>query len=319
MAKKKKRKGFSLEDQIKHLGILNKRGKLGLFIGAGVSSGCGLPDWNSLLEKIKNELTDSKYYENHKSDIDLTREYFDFQFNKKVSDCLYTNGIMTSPKNKLTDPINLENYKSDIADLAREYFGSHFNKKVSDCLYANGVMISPTLKAIVKSGVKRIITLNFDDLLGEALKTEGIEHKILLNGESFNGNYPGVHVFHPHGYLDRFATDNEYKHSKIILSESDYEILYNNHYCPTNLIQLSILINHSVLFVGMSLSDKNTNRLLKEAVKIGVRHKHYAFFKNLTEDEQEKKTDQLKKLGVEPIWIPDYSKILDVFQRIKAG
>ena len=39
-------------DPITHLRILNGRGKVALFVGAGVSLGCGLPDWNALIDGL---------------------------------------------------------------------------------------------------------------------------------------------------------------------------------------------------------------------------------------------------------------------------
>lgn len=53
-ANKNKRKvqPYSIGKQIPFLLSLNRKDKLSIFLGAGISSSCGLPDWNSLL-KIK--------------------------------------------------------------------------------------------------------------------------------------------------------------------------------------------------------------------------------------------------------------------------
>jgi hypothetical protein len=267
---KKRDLRFSLQQQMPRLRAMNARGQLALFVGAGISFGCGLPDWKELLRCLKRRLVDVA-----------------------ASD---------SPGN-------------DVAELARQAFGVDFNKEVAGCLYRNGVTISPAVEAIVKSEIKRIVCFNFDDILEETFSAETMEHKVVLNGEKFNIHYPDAIIFHPHGYLDRSATEDEYRQSEIVLSESDYQSLYNRHYCVTNLIQLSILINFSVLFVGMSLTDPNTNRLLSSCREVGVRHWHYALLRVRKEDQKVKAKD-LMKMGVIPIWIDQYSDIPGVLRRI---
>jgi hypothetical protein len=269
---KKRDRRFSLHHQLPRLREMNARGELALFIGAGISFGCGLPDWKELLHCLKRRLVEV--------------------------------AAPDSPGN-------------DVADLARVMFGMEFNKQVADCLYKNGVTISPALAAIVESGIKKIVCFNFDDLLEEAFSAELMEHKVVLNGEKFSIHYPDALIFHPHGYLDRFGTEAEYRRSHIVLSESDYQSLYRDHYCMTNLIQLSILISFSALFVGMSLTDPNTNRLLVSCRKLGVSHWHYALLKRMRKEDQKVKSKNLMKLGVSPIWINDYSDISNVLRRIR--
>lgn len=271
--KKKKYQPFSIEKQIPFLSALNRNNKLALFLGAGVSKGCGLPDWESLLLSLKRKL--------------------------EIKGCQV-------------------NETDDIATLARTHFGNNFNKEVADSLYQNGLEITSTITSIAKSGIKKIACFNFDDILEEALSTECIQHKVVLNGESFNINKRNITVFHPHGYLGRFDTDKEYVNSNIVLSKTDYDSLYKNHYCLTNLIQISFLLNHSVLFVGMSLTDPNTLRLLKKAREVGSRHWHYALFKCTEKEIQRKETNKLRKLGVDPIWFRCYSDLPKIFKRIKT-
>jgi len=269
--KKRKYQPFSISEQVPYLLKLNKKEKLALFLGAGISSSCGLPDWSTLLECLKIRL-------------------------EKKGHLLTEN--------------------DDIANQARSTFGEKFNSIVADCLYFNGVNLSPSIVAIAKSGINKIACFNFDDLLEEVLSAECVKHKIILNGERFNINEKGITVFHPHGYLGRFDSEDEYSKSRIVLSNSDYESLYENHYCLTNLIQLSMLINYSVLFVGMSLTDPNTLRLLRKAREVGVNHWHYALFKSKDNESQRTKTRKLRNIGVDPIWFSHYTDIPKIFSRL---
>ncbi len=272
-SKRKKFPPYSLQEQVDHLRSLNRRGRLALFVGAGVSVGCGLPDWDGLLRALAR-----------RANLDLSTVKLD-----------------------------------QVADTARQHLGEDFNEAVADCLYQNDVVISETMRAIVKSGVRRFATFNFDDLLEEALHMESVEHKVVLNGESFNNNYPGCLIFHPHGILERFMSTDEHRSCSIILSDSDYRALYDDPYCLTNLIQLSLLINFSILFVGMSLADPNTKRLLETAHGLGVRHWHYAILRKPGDAELlQKKTRRFRRLGIDPVWIKDFSAIPRVFRDLRV-
>lgn len=248
---------YTFDEQVVHLKILNKRNKLVAFVGAGMSVGCGLPDWNQLKNGLKIEL--------------------------QKKNCI------------------LQIREQNIEDLARKEFGKNFNNIVANVLYNNEITISEDMIWLAQSGISRFISFNFDDLFEEVLKTEMIDHKIILNGERFNMNYKGALVFHPHGFLERFDSNDGYKNSNIILSKTDYDNLYNDHFCITNLIQLSMLLNYSVLFIGMSLNDHNITRLLKTSWEIGVRHWHTAIMRlRPTKRENGQILKKFRKMGVEP-------------------
>jgi NAD-dependent SIR2 family protein deacetylase len=262
---------YSLEKQVPHLTGLNRKDKLSIFLGAGISVSCGLPDWTTLLNTLKSLIA--------------------------------SHGI------HLYDD-------DDIANVTRKLFGDKFNTVIADCLYGYGVTVSETALSIAHSGVKSIVCFNFDDILEETFQSENIRHNVVLNGEKFNLNSEHTTIFHPHGYLGRFDSEAEQKASDIILSKSDYDGLYLDHYCLTNLIQLSMLMTKTVLFVGMSMTDPNIIRLLKEARKIGVRNWHYAFIKRVNEEHSASETIRLKSLGVDPVWYKEHSDIPRILKQI---
>jgi NAD-dependent SIR2 family protein deacetylase len=274
--KKSKRKiqPYSLERQIPHLLGLNNKEKLSIFVGAGISASCGLPDWACLLNSLRSQL-----------------EFEGLQINES----------------------------DDVANLARDLFDSEFNAKVASCLYKNGLDISESALSIARSGVRSIICFNFDDILEEIFQTEGIPHKAVLNGEKFNLNNDDTTIFHPHGYLGRFDSELEQEESRIILSKSDYDHLYENHYCLTNLIQLSMLMTRTVFFVGMSMTDPNTIRLLKKAREVGVWHWHYALMRVENDEQAENETKRLRGIGVDPVWYKDHSDIPRIMRKISKS
>ncbi|AVV33092.1 hypothetical protein C8233_04840 [Halomonas sp. SF2003] len=207
---------------------------------------------------------------------------------------------------------------SELANAARRDFGERFNSVVAGCLYGRGLYISDAALAIAHSGVRGIVNFNFDDILEEIYQTECIPHEVVLNGGKFNLSNDRITIFHPHGYLGRFDNDEEYQENKIILSRSDYEELYLDHYCLTNLIQLSMLMTKTVLFVGMSMRDPNINRLLSKAREVGVENWHYALIKSGSDSYMKKWTRKLRAIGVLPIWFKEYTDIPRIIKVISV-
>lgn len=263
---------YSIKMQISYLKRLNRKDRLSIFLGAGISVSCGLPDWDTLLESLKSLI------DNH--------------------------GIYVSED-------------ADIANTARKIFGDEFNSVVADCLYKHGLNISDSVRSVAHSGVNNIVCFNFDDILEELFRTECLSHNVVLNGEKFNINETNhTTIFHPHGYLGRFDSKLEQEKSNIVLSKSDYDNLYQDHYCLTNLIKISILMTKTVIFVGMSMTDPNTIRLLKEIRNIGADSWHYAFMKIESEDHLEGETKRLRSLGVYPVWYQEHSDIPGIMKQL---
>lgn len=267
----KKFQPYSIEKQVPYLKGLNRKDRLSIFLGAGISVSCGLPDWDNLLNILKSVIE--------------------------------SNGVSLCQN-------------EDIADVARELLDDRFNAVIADCLYGYGLHVSESALAVAHSGVKSIVCFNFDDVLEEIFQTESIKHNIVLNGAKFNLNNDYTTIFHPHGYLGRFDSESEQKAAKIILSKSDYDDLYLEHYCLTNLIQLSMLMTKTVLFIGMSMTDPNIIRLLKEARNIGVWNWHYALMKSVSDEYTLIETQRLRSIGVDPIWYKEYSDIPVILKQL---
>lgn len=207
----------------------------------------------------------------------------------------------------------------EVEEDARSFYGKDFNHMVSTILYRNGVSISNQVNLLIRSGIRKFVSFNFDDVLQEALKFEMIEHRTILNGETFNANYRGLSIFHPHGYLERHCSQKLSNIHPIILSNSDYQQLYREHYCHANIIQISILTNFSVLFVGMSLTDPNTLRLLLMCRELGTRHWHTAIMKLSEEKKVNNDTQKfLRRHGVEPLWVYSFDEIRHILHTIKV-
>jgi hypothetical protein len=162
---------------------LNADGRLALFVGAGVSMGCGLPGWSDLVSRV------------------LATTWKD---QPELAE------LLLKDKNILA------------ARYARQKAGTKFNRIVHDALYREDVELSRCVWAIARSGIRQICTFNFDDLLAEALLTDGTECVIATPDEPFRSTHEGITVYHPHGILPRLYRDGELDSAKIVFSEDDY-------------------------------------------------------------------------------------------------
>lgn len=274
----------------KKISGLNKTGKLALFLGAGISVSCGLPDWPDLMAQVASKIW--------KADTDL------------VDLIVQENQIIS-------------------ARHAKRAGMAHLNTVVADCLYDREITLSSNILAIADSGIKKICTFNFDDLLEEAFLTLGTEVKVVLEGDSYDSVSEETTVFHPHGLLERASRSQELESAKLVVSEDDYNSLYSSPYSWANLLLLGLLTNYSVLFVGMSLSDPNIRRLLDVVRGNGFTNQHFAILRDpcgSATEEQKLHFERVKKMKemdlrhfrVTPWWVAEYSDIGRIFQRIRV-
>lgn len=220
--------------------------KMVLVLGAGVSLGFGLPNWNTLLQKlmittIEKEQNAStilskiftslfspspliagrylqKYYEENK-----------LSFEDAVRDVLYENFDI--------------NRKSELMD-----------EIVSFCV-APGK--SPNLDSI--------ISYNFDDILEQRLSNIGVSipHKPIFGiGMNPDGQLP---IYHVHGFLQQKGKLTE--QNQITFGESIYHKQYIDIYSWNNIVQINKFRDSNCVFIGSSLTDPNIRRLLDIAKK----------------------------------------------------
>jgi len=256
---------------IEQLQWLNQRRKLALFVGAGVSTSCGLPGWGTLL-------------------ADLAYRTFGLE---EIDDFLVGNSLR-------------------IARVLLKETGDRFENLVEEALYSYKISYSDLILSIPDSGINRICNFNFDHLLDSAFKICGVKHDLCLSGDQYDQHQLRPIIFHPHGFLD-YSTES----TRIVFSEQEYHKLYSDPYCWANLVQINLLMNYSVLFVGVSLTDPNLRRLVDSASKLTT-HPHFAIFK---EKESAVYTtsmeNDLKSLGIKPVWVSDYGNIADIFIKIR--
>jgi hypothetical protein len=135
-----------------------------------------------------------------------------------------------------------------------------------------------------------------------------------------------------HGFLPDSRRKSHRATDRIVLSEDDYHILYRDVYAWANVVQLTLLLNYTVLFVGLSLLDPNLRRLLALVNKMRPAHRHYALLSDRLEEADApwyRKNDAAAfraverllhaDLGIEPVWVNSYSELPRELRKLRTN
>lgn len=325
------------EEVIDNLKACYKKGQFSLFLGAGVSSSAGMPDWNTLLNSLFVTY--------------LTQE---FDGDIAIGDKDISN--LVARLNSIDEPSALMAARYLRKGLSKsDGETKEFIDAVTRNLYKlrNTVFSidSDLIKAIASmclprrtgAKVKSVVTYNFDDLLERQLASNAILHRcIYTDNESYDPDE--LPVYHVHGFLpeDRKLYDG-LDNSTLVFSEEGYHQIYSDSYHWSNLVQLNSFRESNCLMVGLSMTDPNLRRLLDISSKNIERSKHFAFMKRLSssefcfEVENGKKSkiienidaaekflerhhtlneELMKELGVTIVWYETYNEIPEIIKSV---
>lgn len=262
-----------------------------LFTGAGVSKGCGLPNWNELQTEMLKVII-NKY-----SKLGENNEW------------------------KKTRSQHVEDYFKSISPLVKGRYlkrklGKGYLKTLRSLLYKKLPNPSPTLHAVSKlADIRAVCTYNYDDLLETQPNPSRTFCPVAEPLDVPNNQIP---VYHVHGFIPLYSYSNSTSSGDVIFSEEDYHRLYNDACNWSNFVQLTVLRKYSALLVGMSLSDPNLRRLLDKVKDENTGTKRVAiclyhdppnplddmshFITKIDEEES------LASIGLTTYWVHDYDK-----------
>lgn len=321
------------DEKVALLRGMYKKGQFSFFLGAGVSSSAGLPDWNILLNSLFVSY--------------LTNE---FDKESKIRDCDIEQ--IVNRLNTIDEPSALlaARYLRKGLDNNREV-SEEFTRTIAQNLYklrdSAKRIDSDLIRAIVEmcmplrtgAKVKSVITYNFDDLIERQLKNQSIQHHSIYTDNDYV-DPDELPVFHVHGFLPENTDAYEaLEKSTLVFSEEGYHLIYSESYHWSNLVQLSNLRDNHCLMVGLSMTDPNLRRLLDIASRNSDKTRHYAFMKRLSIDEfayenklqiisnidgAQKFLDRhhslneeiMRELGVSIVWYTDYDEIPTILKSI---
>jgi hypothetical protein len=312
-----------------------KKGQFSLFLGGGISSSAGMPDWKTLL----NSLFVAYLTEEFDGDVAIN--------DRDISK-------MVNRLNSIDEPSALMAARYLRKGLSRrDSEAQEFIDAITESLYklrdTHFDIASKLIRSIasmcIGAEVKSIVTYNFDDLLERELAKKEIHfHSIYTDNESYDTDE--LPIYHVHGFLpeDREAYDG-LENTTLVFSEEGFHKIYSDSYHWSNLVQLNSLRENTCLMVGLSMTDPDLRRLLDISSKHIEKSKHFAFMKRLSVNDfcyehngkhKSKEVDNLaaakkfldrhhtlneelmKELGVTVVWYESYDDIPGIIQKIAA-
>lgn len=313
------------------------KGQFSLFLGAGVSSSAGMPDWNTLLNSLfVSYLTQEFDNDGDLSDSDIG-ELVD-----RLNSIDEPSALMAARylrKGLVKNNSEEEEFTTAITRNLYKLRNSKFEID-SSLIRSIAAMCMPRRTG---AKVRSVITYNFDDLLERQLSKNGIlYHCVYTENESYDPDE--LPIYHVHGFLpEERKKYTALDHSTLVFSEEGYHQIYSDAYHWSNLVQLNSLRENNCLMVGLSMTDPNLRRLLDISARNIERSKHYTFMKRLKSDsfcyqENSKQREQIvsnldgakkflerhhnlneelmKELGVTVIWYESYGEIPEIIQKI---
>lgn len=315
-----------------------KSGRFSMFLGAGVSSSAGLPDWDTLLNSLFVSMLTEDASDSKSTDAEQTSSIV-----KRLRQIDGPSSLMLARylRKGITTNSAVEQEKF-IEAVTTQLYGLR-NKKYS--LSSSLIKSIINLCAPSRTGakVRSVLTYNFDDLLEREAQNRGLSFRSIFE-ELELPSPEELPIYHVHGFLpeDRSKYENIHK-TTLVFSEEGYHKIYRDAYHWSNLIQLNSLKETSCLMVGLSLTDPNLRRLLEISANSIDKPRHFAFMRRITYEkfstdgeksavrapattvkrflERHHKLNEevMRELGVNIIWYENYDEIPTILQKIGKG
>ena len=287
-----------------------------LFVGAGISRGCGLPDWEELASGVV-DLFPRKPGPPLGARARAVRQGLPAPVDPNAN--MYLKGEAL----KKLDPLLSMRYARSDPDY-------DLRSLVARRLYLNSIELSDAVLEIpLLEQVRRICCYNYDDVLDRAFAEREKAYQPVFEGSRMELESEKTLVFYPHGFLPDPTRQSHAATDTIVLSEDDYFNLYRDPYAWANIVQLTLLLNYAGLFIGCSLRDPNLRRLLGIVKALRSDHRHYAVFPDFLDDDapwfaqnavQASRSVQsrlLDGLGVVTVWIREYGDLARKLQWLR--
>lgn len=206
-----------------------KQGKGGIFIGAGLSQGAGLPSWEGLLNDLIVLAEKVSYKPNH-----------DF-----IESC---KELLNQPSKYLL-----------LAQELKDFLQDSFRKYIIETYADNCPPPTEDHLKIINYPYQFIITTNYDTLLENAfVKVHGKQAKVHSFKDSPDIAYD---LWNGRPFILKAHGDANKSQQGIILTEKDYRQILFQEKGYQSILQ-SLFTTKTILFLGSSLSDPELKLLL---------------------------------------------------------
>jgi hypothetical protein len=323
---------------IKELRQCYKKDKLVFVLGAGVSMTFGLPSWDTLLQKLMVTTL-----EKEKNASSILSKLFARIFNPSpLIAGRYLQKYFETNKQSFEDAVRKILYQ----EIVRDTNSPLMDEIVRFCI-APGK--SPNLNSI--------ITYNFDDILEQSILKSSLDlpYKSVF-GQGLDIDAGELPIYHVHGYLPENGKLTE--SNQITFGENIYHKQYVDTYSWNNIVQINKFRDNNCLFIGTSLTDPNTRRLLdiSNQQRTAKKGSHFIFKLRYKSDDVKKaleillnqnkdlmdekshanleldetvetlietietfEENDLKSFGIKTIWVDKYSEIPEVMKEIRKN
>lgn len=255
--------------------------QLVLYLGAGVSAGSDLPDWDRLVTamyfaaltpdrssygEIRHAyrnylLAIADWYLGHeRGAIDVVARKIRAHFGDRRAE------FLEALRSTLYTPMIMPLGDFEPQDVEEKLEGNATLQQVARLcgVDANG-----------HRGVRAVITYNYDDLLESVLDREGIDH-VPIWETGADVDPAALPIYHVHGFVPFARERGGSSEEELIFSEAQFNAAANNPYHWANIVQLHHLTGSTGLAVGLSLRDRNLRRLLDAAARTPIKPRIYS-------------------------------------------
>lgn len=334
------------QEQISKLADSYNKEQLVLVLGAGASIDHGLPNWNTLLQKLLINTITLDLGEDQKEKSIVYAKLFDEIFSPSP---LIAARYLKNFYRDNNEEENINSFEDAVRDAI--YAEINHNKESNLLNEIRQFCASPDKSPNLDS----IISYNYDDIL--EIYLSNLEIEIPFKSIYSTGMNPAtgeLPIYHVHGFLP--LNENLNENNKITFSEDIYHQQYGEIYSWNNMIQINKYIDNICLFIGVSLTDPNLRRLLDIAKsQKGNADKHHYIFKEkykleiiqsslleiLSQNDKllsDKMTSELdfietseylidiiekfeesdaSSFGLSIIWVEDFSEIPEILNKIR--
>jgi SIR2-like protein len=261
-------------------------GTLVLFLGAGASSGVGLPDWQSLIESLQKEVG------------------------------LSNAGITSNPDalQRAADEVRrkFKGNDKEFAGLVKKVLYSGVN--LSDEILRNPLLIA--LGALMtgsrRGNVRRVVSFNFDSVLEWYISLCGFVPRVVLQLPVDEGA-EDVRIYHPHGFLPHPDFDSEGSDFVILDQKSINQRLGAPHNEWIELLR-HVLSSGVGLFVGLSLNSFRDRAIAPMLVEVAHRLENRRptglwILKNDEDFNPDDLKEEFSEYNIIPLLLPSYADI----------
>lgn len=270
---------------IKNIQEAQQKGKLIIFVGAGVSQNSNLPSWNDLVNQLAQDLGIEKKIIPEELEETLTEEQVEILKKHKI------------------------HYNTDECLKIPQYYFNEFGEKEYNNklhnIFSNKLEPNPINYLIVELDPKHIITTNYDDLLEKTAESIAKTPYSKVSCDRDLAIAPNNNlIIKMHGELD-----------KIVLKERDYDT-YSNNFKLIETFVKGLIATNTILFVGFSAEDANVRKLFQWIHDILGNSCQPAYLLNTDEykkgnkskEEKRVKFEYLKEMGIFSLY---YDEIQD--------